>query len=69
MTYKNIQTMHEVRMMIAQVGIPLVIGRIVLATNKNVQNGVKNIAEAFKSKLKKRKEKPTIIDAEVVERD
>lgn len=70
MTYKNIQTMHEVRLMIAQVGIPLVIGGIVLATNKEVQNGVKNVVNKIKDKFKKKeKEEPTIIDVEVVEKE
>ena len=70
MTYKNIQTMHEVRLMIAQVGIPLVIGGIVLATNKEVQNGVKNVVNKIKDKFnKKEKEEPTIIDVEVVEKE
>ena len=70
MTYKNIQTMHEVRLMIAQVGIPLVIGGIVLATNKEVQNGVKNVVNKIKDKFKKKeKEEPTIIDVKVVEKE
>ena len=57
MTYKQIQTSHEIRMWIAQVIIPTVIGGIMLATNLHVKTWVGNKVGNIMLKINSKKNK------------
>ena len=57
MTYKQIQTSHEIRMWIAQVIIHTVIGGIMLATNPYVRTWVGNKVYNIKLKINSKKNK------------
>lgn len=57
MTYKQIQTSHEIRMWIAQVIIPTVIGGIMLATNLHVKTWIGNKVGNIMLKINSKKNK------------
>ena len=57
MTYKQIQTSHEIRMWIAQVIIPTVIGGIMLATNLHVKTWIGNKVGNVMLKINSKKNK------------
>ena len=57
MTYKQIQTSHEIRMWIGQVIIPTVIGGIMLATNPYVRTWVGTKVYNIKLKINSKKNK------------
>ena len=57
MTYKQIQTSHEIRMWIAQVIIPTVIGGIMLATNLHVKTWIGNKVDNVMLKINSKKNK------------
>lgn len=57
MTYKQIQTSHEIRMWIGQVIIPTVIGGVMLATNPHVRTWVENKVYNIKLKINSKKNK------------
>ena len=55
MDYKQIQTLHEIRMWIVQVIIPTVIGGVMLATNPHVRTWVGNKVYNIKLKINSKK--------------
>ena len=57
MTYKQIQTSHEIRMWIGQVIVPTIIGGIMLATNPYVRTWVGNKVYNIKLKINSKKNK------------
>ena len=57
MDYKQIQTLHEIRMWIVQVIIPAVIGGVMLATNPYVRTWVGNKVDNIKLKINSKKNK------------
>ena len=57
MDYKQIQTLHEIRMWVVQVIIPTVIGGVMLATNPHVRTWVGNKVYNIKLKINSKKTK------------
>lgn len=57
MTYKQIQTSHEIRMWIGQVIIPTVILGVMLATNLNVKTWIGNKVGNVMLKINSKKNK------------
>lgn len=57
MTYKQIQTSHEIRMWIGQVIIPMVIGGIMLATNVHIKTWIGNKVGNTMLKINSKKNK------------
>ena len=57
MDYKQIQTLHEIRMWVVQVIIPTVIGGVMLATNPHVRTWVGNKVYNIKLKINSKKNK------------
>ena len=57
MDYKQIQTLHEIRMWVVQVIIPTVIGGVMLVTNPHVRTWVGNKVYNIKLKINSKKNK------------
>ena len=57
MDYKQIQTLHEIRMWVVQVIIPTVIGGVMLATNLHVKTWVGNKVGNIMLKINSKKNK------------
>ena len=57
MDYKQIQTLHEIRMWVVQVIIPTVIGGVMLATNLHVKTWIGNKVGNIILKINSKKNK------------
>ena len=57
MDYKQIQTLHEIRMWVVQVIIPTVIGGVMLATNLHVKTWIGNKVGNVMLKINSKKNK------------